>query len=269
MVEQVYAVNIRTPYEHQIHGVEFRVHFQPILAEECIRATIRNLKGYPVVRIEYVAENEDAAKSFTAVITRSAKKLLVKLNPKNDSARGLGEDEIDVSNPSDTLFSVKPEDITRVKIHREDELTEMVWALQGAGRVFTNAVEAITIRDERKKWVLATAAIGELAMNADLMKQNATEGQRTYSLSNGVVLALLNNVEDFKAEPEVLLAEELAQLVALINAYNNAPPSRVVNDNDNLFKELLDRINDLQKKLVLLTKATGNILPEALKTETK
>ncbi len=141
----------------------------------------------------------------------------------------------------------------------------MVWALQGAGREFSLAVETIIQRDKRKRDALIKATVAELAQNIQLLDEhlkNASSSEVGF-LSTAVSLALLNNIEGFDGENSELL-EELAGVVALSQAYNSyherwASTPRGIREQ---FIELGPKIVELRKRLSQL--ATGKVPPKAI-----
>ena len=102
---------------NSVHGSELREYIQRIANNMSINGQIRNIKGDSKVEIICEGEKEKLDNFF---------KKIKKLEKCKDKLFNIKE-----VNNEEELFEFK-----EFKLVREDELSEMVWALQGAGKVF-------------------------------------------------------------------------------------------------------------------------------------
>lgn len=143
--------------ETDLHGGFYRVrimHFANDYLEKhksLIRGSVKNIKYKAEIEVRVVAETEKIAGEFKNNLDKE-----LNGNRKEKLTFGnlyAGEEETE-------------EEITDFKVIREDELTEMVWALQGAGGVFQDASKHLVIRDIMKERGL----LGALNMEVGFIK---------------------------------------------------------------------------------------------------
>ena len=127
-----------------VQGIVLREAIQKVAKSMGVKGSVRNVKGRPLVEI--ICEAGKAA-PFAAGISRLQESLGTKF---------------DVQGPTEELF----DEFKDFEVIKEDDLTEMVWGLQGAGRAFllgeerrksrlhmslTNEILSISIRVARAK----------------------------------------------------------------------------------------------------------------------
>ena len=112
-----------------VHGVSLRESIHKTVCkmnaeQEILKGNVRNIKGSNFVEIICEAD--------TDVIPKKLKELIIKEIPKNNPLVDMKSIDIGEMNEI-TDDSLK---FDGFKLVREDELTEMVWALQAAGKAF-------------------------------------------------------------------------------------------------------------------------------------
>jgi acylphosphatase len=113
----------KTAYD--VQGVNLRENVITVAYKNGIKCKVWNKKRSKKVEIVCRCENIERAEIFKNDIEKSLKK-----NP-------LIKDEPTIKTPELYMdCGLKEEDINDYEIEREDDLTEMVWALQNAGRAF-------------------------------------------------------------------------------------------------------------------------------------
>ena len=125
MADNIWRMVFAGRTDMDVQGVYFRQIIKEIADgdELMLKGQVRNLKDGSV---EVICECERRkAKNFYDSIIRKAK------------AKGIRIKEEKCITPTEDIFEFKKE----FKIIREDDLREMVWALQGAGRVFKEQEE--------------------------------------------------------------------------------------------------------------------------------
>ena len=243
--------------EFQVHGVHLRevvhksiVNCQTKLTSK-INGHVRNIKNKPIVEVKLVSIDDVFPKAAHSVLEKAFQKEF-KIDDVNSKYYG-----VELESPVKTSdFS---DDFGPFTIFREDELSEMVWALQGAGREFRAAIEVILERDQKKKDALLKATMSELTFNCQIIRVNREKDLR-YQLSISVSQALLNNVEGFD-HTQTRVLEELATTIALCNAYNSAIAlsGRAVIDSDIYLDDLEPRLIKLLNLLKSLSDKSETI----------
>jgi len=120
-----------------VQGIGLRDKIQRIAKDMVIKGMVRNVKGEPKVEIICEAER--------------ANELYERIEKLKNEIRG----NFIVNKPSAQLF----DEFDDFYIKREDDLTEMVWGLQGAGKAFK---EAEKMREENRKRMLIKSLTQEL-----------------------------------------------------------------------------------------------------------
>jgi len=128
-VRKVVCMSIKGTVPDDVQGVDLRGSIEKYAKDlnsekdYIIRGYVRNVKGKAEVEVLFYAEKEEGKEEFISKI----KKLVSGL-------------DADIEGPWEEERCVKFEDFTTI---REDELTEMVWALRGAGKVFGGLVKEV------------------------------------------------------------------------------------------------------------------------------
>gem|GEM_PF-6310221 len=107
--------------EHAVHGGRHRREIKKIADKLKVYGSVRNIKNKPQIEIRYSEKKN--AQDFLGEVLDYATEL-----------------KLQISTPS-SFDEDDEEDYKPFKVIREDELTEMVWALQGAGDVFTQQLQ--------------------------------------------------------------------------------------------------------------------------------
>lgn len=118
---EVHRILINGGEEHSVHGRRLRRKIKEIADGGGFRGSVRNIKDKPQVEIRIVGG--EAAENFSGRILKA-------INEGKSGFSGL-----QMEGPYG-LGGEKAGDYHGFKVIREDELTEMVWALQGAGDIF-------------------------------------------------------------------------------------------------------------------------------------
>jgi acylphosphatase len=145
-----------------LHGIQLREAVKKLADEKKLVGTVQNEKSNGSVIVRFYAENEEQAKTFF-------EKILEIQNP-------LIEGKIDKlkSEKRKVVFSPEEKNLfpQEFKIKREDELSEMVWALQGAGKVFAIAEEQREKRHEQKLKQALEHGMAHISSQASELKSN-------------------------------------------------------------------------------------------------
>lgn len=146
----------KTPYD--IQGVNFRETIVKITSELDFipGGQVRNEKGSSSVEILFLCENFNEANKYKVALERN-------LYEKNKMIKKKNIQDITGPEPiTDGTLSEK--DFREFKTIREDDLTEMVWALQNAGK-------ALLLQQELKNEMHKIALKAELEAAKDLIKK--------------------------------------------------------------------------------------------------
>ncbi len=155
MEKKVFRFSIKTNNETEIFGRNNRIAIQKFAKESKINGTVRNLKGKAEIEIFIVAESLD--------------EVLILCEKINNETQINGQ----LTTISEATWC-KVEDFKDFELIREDELTEMVWALQGAGREFsqtTNKLEKIQQNLEERDGKRRLARLSSLHLELGNLKK--------------------------------------------------------------------------------------------------
>lgn len=128
--------------ENDIHGTNLRETIEELGNSLGLRGFARNVKGKNIVEVFFEDDEKNKAETFYDE--------LCKLKARKDKVFQISN----IKKPSEQLF-----DLDNFRIEREDDLTEMVWALQGAGRSF---IFSEKMREEQRKKSLLISLRHEL-----------------------------------------------------------------------------------------------------------
>lgn len=210
---------------HDIHGVQLRETIRRIAADKKIAGDVRNIKenGTVLVRCEDAQTAIDAF--YDEILKIQAKDFLISLDTQKSFKR-----KVTVEPKHD--FEL-PEEFAVI---REDELTEMVWALQGAGKIFA-AGEKLK---ERKLVEALKLAVIEISACAD------EHNQDTPSNRNFIITALENFISTGPVEDadRVKQVYDLYQLCGQANEYLRLGLSG---------EQKQDRVEELSGRILKLT----------------
>lgn len=140
-IKKMWLFTITGKDETEIHGKLYRVEIKKIASKSKIRGSVRNIKFNPEIEVKLAIEEKDAALGFKKSLEQTLNE------PKEDEEKFAFSDL--------RSFEDDDEKYRDFAVLREDELTEMVWALQGAGGVFLKSsqeiLEVMIIRDLKKE----------------------------------------------------------------------------------------------------------------------
>ncbi|MBI4361259.1 acylphosphatase [Candidatus Micrarchaeota archaeon] len=113
----------------------------------------------------------------------------------------------------------------RIEVVREDDATETVWALKGAGRQFARIgknLKKFAERDQRKKRALIRAFQTELSNNLQILQHDPKNKKLVgrIRLTGVACHALLNNLEAFE-EKDMPLVQAISEMAHLVTVYNS------------------------------------------------
>lgn len=151
---EFHRIMINGNEEHSIHGKRIRRDIKEIADREEARGSVRNIKNKPQVEIRIMADRDRAVR-FCGFLEKEV----------------CAEPGLRLDGPH-TLEGEQAGEYIGFRVIREDELTEMVWALQGAGDVFLMSAEGqkailgeIKNRDMRKEYSRLAALSVEMESN--------------------------------------------------------------------------------------------------------
>lgn len=157
---------IRGEDETEIHGKRYRSRIREFASKTPeIRGSVKNVKGAPEIEVRLVADDKGKASEFRVQLEQF-------LNSEREKKLVFG----DLRSFEDDAGKYQT-----FEVIREDELTEMVWALQGAGDVFLSSSERIkelmVTRDLRKERGL----LGALKLEVGFIREKAEEMSKRVS----------------------------------------------------------------------------------------
>ena len=139
-IKKIWLFTITGKDETEVHGKAYRVKISKAADKKKISGSVRNIKSIREIEVR-VASEEGEASEFKAALEQAMNK-----DREEEEKLIFGE-----------CVHLKEDDgkYQGFSVIREDELTEMVWALQGAGGVFLSSSEKIldlmVARDFRKE----------------------------------------------------------------------------------------------------------------------
>ena len=221
MPQNLVRIIIEGETASSVQGAELRETVQEIAGKIGIKGQIRNVKGKP--KVEIICEKEKSDLLF---------KEIERLKERKDTLF-----KIKNVTKTDKLF----DDFQDFDVVREDDLSEMVWALQGAGKVFYFAEK---MRQETRKKSLFTAlksCITNISMNLD----EIISGEKSSRFH-------LFAIEHFLKEPPLgvdsILERNLWDLYDVCQEVNTLLTDRKEFD-EKRFKSDCERIRKLLKKI--------------------
>lgn len=205
-----------------IQGIGLREEIRETAVKLGINGTVKNEKKNGKVKAVCLVENTEKALDFFNKILGTANPLI--------------QGKIDEQKSRKTKIIFEPPQIDHnfdgFQIEKEDELTEMVWALQGAGRVFEMQERARITRLDRA-----------LRYGLTIMSDCANELQ-TNSMSKRtfVFLAVDNYIKECPTTDQELIAN-LYDLHLFCEKANSSLEQRSTNSStETEFKELLTKV---------------------------
>lgn len=163
MTKNVWRFIICGSEESAVHGKRLRRTIKENADKNKILGSVRNIKFKSHVEVRVIAETIEEAKDLKRIIT-------TELGEKGEYTFG----EVFVVDGEET------DSYREFEVIREDELTEMVWALQGAGDAFVEStkqqkkiLETINQRDYKKEYgqlaaLLIEVGRWEMEINSDI-----------------------------------------------------------------------------------------------------
>lgn len=121
--------------ETDIHGGGYRVRIMKFAKEQGVLGSVRNIKFKPEIEVRLIKENKEQAEKF-----------------KDDLKTKLKEPKLKFDDVC--YFQDNDDNYKDFTVVREDELTEMVWALQGAGQIFSVLAEKQAELSEKQDKIL-------------------------------------------------------------------------------------------------------------------
>ncbi len=145
-----------------LHGIQLREKIKKLADEKNIVGMVQNEKSNGTVMVRCYAQGSEQANEFF-------EKILVINDP-------LIENKIDQLKSEKRKVILEPEEKKpfqqEFKINREDELSEMVWALQGAGKVFAIAEEQREKHHQQKLEQALEHGLAHISNKASELKAN-------------------------------------------------------------------------------------------------
>lgn len=201
-----------------IHGIGLREAIREIASKAKVKGKVENVKTNGSVKAVCAAKNEEQAnKLFDKIIH-------IEKPPIKGSIFGRPLSKM-------RMVTYKPP-IPKFKdfaIKREDELSEMVWALQGAGKVFE-------LQQKQKTERLNNSLKYAINLIADRATELKTNGKAKRKF---VVLAIDNYIKECPVNDQVLMST-LYDLSELSEKANELAQSRETSDSELIV--ILDRI---------------------------
>ncbi len=211
-----------------IQGVELREKIREMAVKAKVSGDVRNVKEDRTVLVRCRTTDEKAKRLFDQIVGLDHP--LVRLDAKKSKPRKLS-----------VLEGPVPRFPKGFEVVREDELSEMVWALQGAGKVFG------LNEDLRKKKILGALkqAINQIADQADKYRQKPWQ-------SKAFVLTPIDNFiceAPTKDEGLVTQVYDLYQLCMETNNTRHAEDKPGEGKTRELMGQILKLAVKIQKKL--------------------
>ncbi len=172
-IKTMWSFRVTAHDETDIHGGFYRVEIMRFAENRSprVRGSVRNIRYEPEIEVKLIATDVTEATKFRD-------ELDTYLNKDRKDDNKLAFKEV-------LSFQGEEDNFKEFKVIREDELTEMVWALQGAGQIFRRStqdiVKAIIIRDLKRERSLLYALKMEvklIGIRADTMIKSLERGDR-------------------------------------------------------------------------------------------
>ena len=139
----------------------------------------------------------------------------------------------------------------KFEIKREDELTEMVWALRGAGNVFQKLIDTIKKQEEEREEKRAQSL--EISIESEL--NTISETLNSIDLGNTHPRFRTCCIEHFIVEPPIPInRDKILALSGLYNLCNETNQILGENSGDARIKENLGKIREFLESLEKLEK---------------
>jgi len=185
-----------------------------------INGHVRNLKE-GTVEVLCDCDEEKAKKFYRTILCKAEEK---RIRIREDACIP----------PTDKVFDFKS-----FKIIMEDDLKEMVWALQGAGRIFKEQEEVA--REEFLKGFMY-----ELRSISDYLRDVLAKGIRNRRLRT---FSMENVLKQPPSNLDGELVSQIGDLYHLCLEINDAPKGKVGDDLKETAKEVLKLISSIEDKL--------------------
>jgi|SRR3989344_2422380 len=209
-----------------LHGLNLRDEIRKIAAKSEIKGIVKNNKEKGTVKVMVEIDDEMAEKFFNKIL---------------DIDNPLIDGKIDMDKSTKTKVSYDSEknapEYKDFHIKREDELTEMVWALQAAGKVFENEgrIKAKSLNRALKY------GIDDVSAGANEM-QNSQGHERKF-----VLISIENYLAQCPSDNEDLMYN-LYDLYQFCQEINNSTTPGDKRYKDNLLK-IADLCTQIKEKL--------------------
>jgi acylphosphatase len=159
------------------------------------------------------------------------------------------QSKIYIREPKIYDYEVEDNSFSDFTIERSDELSEMVWALRGAGNRFVESTKALQKIEETLKYRDKKIAVGRLfSLNYELLQNIeliTTPGQNKDRIE---LVALTANVEN-PAIPEKYFVHLLVQLYLQVKDFKRTTNSQDVDELKRKINKLLEIIkNELEQR---------------------
>ena len=249
-VRKVVCVRIKGRVPDDVQGVNLREDIEKKAKElnsdkkYDIRGYVRNVKGKAEVEVLFYAKKEEGEEEFIDEIEKLVSGLAA-----------------NTEGPWEEKRSVKFEDFKAV---REDELTEMVWALRGAGKVFSGLVKEVRnqtqamwgqeMERERKMLESLVRSIESELVSINERRAYIEEGERHLGFR---LFCIENFIKEPPSDVDKDFLRSLNELYELCDEVNQLIKMKVIDQNklrdnlkgiENLINSLSVHIEDCKKK---------------------
>lgn len=217
----------------QIQGVGFRERAAYAFNTLEIKGKARNIKETGEVEFLLLSDHgEEALRQVIAgVIEKTGELIPIALEAKIAHIAPVEEKYLE-----DTIAGVE-----KFEVLREDDLQEMVWALQGAGNLFMTATKTINELLRYKK--------NEMSMRLKAIRCELAHAQNKMGNAKNLDLLCLGN---FIANPLVSIHPETLQ--PLVDFYHDFAEFMAIREEEERKKEMTNMANRIKKIMELVEK---------------
>lgn len=217
----------------QIQGVGFRERAAYAFNTLEIKGKARNIKETGEVEFLLLSDQgEEALRQVIAgVIEKTGELIPIALEAEIAHIAPVEEKYLE-----DTIAGVE-----KFEVLREDDLQEMVWALQGAGNLFMTATKTINELLKYKK--------NEMSMRLKAIRCELAHAQNKMGNAKNLDLLCLGN---FIANPLVSIHPETLQ--PLVDFYHDFAEFKAIREEEERKKEMTNMANRIKKIMELVEK---------------
>lgn len=162
-----------------VQGIGLREEIQKLALTNTpqIKGFVQNVKGAPIVKVQIIDEDRNHTNSFVKMLEEKV----------NEHSKKFDHDAPPVKKDiADETVDIDAEEYASFKVVREDDLTEMVWALQGAGKTFGAQTKLLLKwfeeRDRKKNENLKVSLQAELSSISDQANQMVSNKMKNAGL---------------------------------------------------------------------------------------